>query len=1008
MWSTVTVSTWILARLSRSRTGRLLNHRQAPHPVDQKNKTYVWGDKQDEAFRILKEKLCNAPVLALPNGPNDYVVYCDASKQGFGCVLMQRGKLIAYASRQLKPHENNYTTHDLELGYHQLRVRDEDIPKTAFRTRYGHFEFTVMPFGLTNAPAIFIDLMNRVCKPYLDKFVIVFIDDILIYLKLEEKHEVHLKTILDLLKKEKYAKFSKCEFWLKEVHFLGHVVKRDGIHVDPSKNKTYVWGDKQDEAFRILKEKLCNAPVLALPDGPNDYVVYCDASKQGFRCVLMQRGKVIAYASRQLKTHENNYTTHDLELGSFDVIIGMDWLSYHQAVIDCYEKIVRIPLPNGEILEVQGERLEKDPGSLASIKADEKKLDGIRVVQDFPEIFPDDLSGLPPVREIEFRIDLIPGALPVVKSPYRLAPIPYSTTSPEKPSGSFSKLRNNAIDLLTPLSKRETMLREPMWYLDSGCSRSMIGVKSYLHKYVEQPGPNVVFGDNSSCITEGYGSINCGDCVNWLWHKRLSHLNFKNINILSKQNKVLGLPSLVYSKDKPCATCEKGKHHRASFNTKLNLSIRKYLHLLHMDLFGPINPMSINHEKYTLVIVDEYSRERIPDISYFHVFGCPVFIDNHTDHLGKFNVKADDGYFLGYSSVSKAFRVYNTRRQQIEETYHVTFDESVEAIRFTYTLVNEIRIDDSSRYSLDEFLHEDEPSRQYQFYRNKVWTIVPLPYGKIAICSKWVFKNNKDEHGTTTKNKARLVIQGYSQEEGIDYDETFAPVARMESIRIFLAFATYMNFKVYQMDVKSAFLNGKLKEEVYVKQSPGFESSEFSNYVCKLDKALYGLKQALRACYETLSTFLIQNKYQSNPKESHLTTMKRIIGYLKGAYQILGEKLFCWSAKKQQSVAISSTEPEYVTAVGCYASILWMKSQLGDYDIYYKMVPIFCDNTSAIALSNNLVLHSRTKHIDIRYHFIRDHILKGDIKLHFIPTEYQLADIFTKPLDEPTFSRLKP
>ncbi|GJZ83335.1 retrovirus-related pol polyprotein from transposon TNT 1-94 [Tanacetum coccineum] len=148
-----------------------------------------------------------------------------------------------------------------------------------------------------------------------------------------------------------------------------------------------------------------------------------------------------------------------------------------------------------------------------------------------------------------------------------------------------------------------------------------------------------------------------------------------------------------------------------------------------------------------------------------------------------------------------------------------------------------------------------------QFYRNKVWTLVLLPYGKIAIGSKWVFRNKKYEHGTTTKNKARLVAQGYSQEEGIDYNETFAPVVRMEAIRIFPAFATYMNFKVYQIDVKSAFLNGKLKEEVYVKQHPGFESSEFPDYVCKLDKALYGLKQAPRAWYETLFTFVIQNKF---------------------------------------------------------------------------------------------------------------------------------------------------
>ncbi|GKE19132.1 putative reverse transcriptase domain-containing protein, partial [Tanacetum coccineum] len=125
---------------------------------------------------------------------------------------------------------------DLQSGYHQLQVYEDDIPKTAFRTRYGHFQFTVMPFGLTNAPAVFMDLMNRVCKPYLDKFVIVFIDNILIYSKTKKDHEVHLRLVLELLRKEKlYAKFFKCEFWLQEVHFLGHVVNQSRIHVDPSK-----------------------------------------------------------------------------------------------------------------------------------------------------------------------------------------------------------------------------------------------------------------------------------------------------------------------------------------------------------------------------------------------------------------------------------------------------------------------------------------------------------------------------------------------------------------------------------------------------------------------------------------------------------------------------------------------------------------------------------------------------------------------------------------------------
>ncbi|GJX53326.1 putative reverse transcriptase domain-containing protein [Tanacetum coccineum] len=202
-----------------------------------------------------------------------------------------------------------YSKIDLRSGYHQLRVREEDIPKTAFRTRYGHYEFQVMSFGLTNAPAVFMDLMNRVCKPYLDKFVIVFIDDILIYSKSKKEHEEHLRQILKLLKKEElYAKFSKCEFWISRVQFLGHVIDCRGVQFD--------WGDKQEAAFQLLKQKLCSAPILALPEGSKDFIAYCDALKKGLGAVLMQIEKVISYASRQLKIHEKNYTTHDLELGA--------------------------------------------------------------------------------------------------------------------------------------------------------------------------------------------------------------------------------------------------------------------------------------------------------------------------------------------------------------------------------------------------------------------------------------------------------------------------------------------------------------------------------------------------------------------------------------------------------------------------------------------------------------------------------------------------------------------
>nr|GEU41736.1 retrotransposon protein, putative, Ty3-gypsy subclass [Tanacetum cinerariifolium] len=194
--------------------------------------------------------------------------------------------------------ELNKLTINLRSGYDQLRVREEDILKTAFRTRYGHYEFQVMPFGLTNVPVVFINLMNRVCKPYLDKSMIVFIDDILIYSKSEQEHEEHLKLILGLIKKEQlYAKFPKYEFWI------------------PKKVK-FDWGAKQEAAFQIIKQKLCSALILALPEGSEDFIVYCDASIKGLGMVLIQMEKVISYGSRQLKVHEKNYTTHDLDLGA--------------------------------------------------------------------------------------------------------------------------------------------------------------------------------------------------------------------------------------------------------------------------------------------------------------------------------------------------------------------------------------------------------------------------------------------------------------------------------------------------------------------------------------------------------------------------------------------------------------------------------------------------------------------------------------------------------------------
>ncbi|KAI3692747.1 hypothetical protein L6452_32569 [Arctium lappa] len=471
--------------------------------------------------------------------------------------------------------------------------------------------------------------------------------------------------------------------------------------------------------------------------------------------------------------------------------------------------------------------------------------------------------------------------------------------------------------------------------------------------------------------------------------------------------------------------------------------------------------------------------------------------------------------------------------------------------KFEPTRVSEALADPEWVISMQEELN--------QFDALKFWRLVPKPKGKTIIGTKWIFKIKKDEAGTVIRNKARLVAKGYRQEEGIDYDETYAPVARLEAIRMFLAYAAHKNFTVFQMDVKTAFLNGILKEEVYVSQPEGFVNHENPNHVYILDKALYGLKQAPRAWYDVLSTFLVKSvfskgmvdttlcikkekadiiliqiyvddiifgstntkycknfanlmvsrfqmnlmgemnfflglqvkqfstgifinqskyireiirkfqmentkpigtpmapetkigtdpsgkavdirtyrgmigslmyltssrpdimfstclcaRYQANPKEIHLTAVKRIFRYLKGTAD-----LGLWYPKDTSFELTAYTDADHA---GCMLDrkstsghvqflgdklVLWMRTQLRDYGFHFNKIPIYCDSKSAIAITANPVQHTKTKHIDVRYHFIKDNVEKGTIELFFVKTEYQLADLFTKPLDEKRFTFL--
>ncbi|GJV80466.1 retrovirus-related pol polyprotein from transposon TNT 1-94 [Tanacetum coccineum] len=387
----------------------------------------------------------------------------------------------------------------------------------------------------------------------------------------------------------------------------------------------------------------------------------------------------------------------------------------------------------------------------------------------------------------------------------------------------------------------------------------------------------------------------------------------------------------------------------------------------------------------------------------------------------------------------------------------------------------------------------------------------------MVIALKWIYKVKLDEYGDVLKNKARLVAKGYLQEEGIDFEESFSPVARLEAIRIFIANVASKNMTVYQMYVKTVFLNGELKEEVYYLLAKGFSkgvvdptlfirrtgrhilhvqiyvddiifsstdpqdcdhfynemSSKFQMsmmilyfprlilkivipeafFLIKLrfpvDQTRYrsiigSLMYLTTSMPDLVFAVCMCARYQSKPAKKHLEAVKRVFRYLQGtinmglwypkdtamsltAYadpdhagcqdtrrrtlgcaQFLGDKLVSWSSKKQTSTSISSTEAEYIAMSGCCAQILWMRSQLTDYGFTYKHIPLYCDNKSAIALCCNNVQHSRSKHIDIRHHFIREQVEKGVVELYFVRTEYQLADIFTKALPRVCFEFIRP
>ncbi|GKD25349.1 retrovirus-related pol polyprotein from transposon TNT 1-94 [Tanacetum coccineum] len=316
-----------------------------------------------------------------------------------------------------------------------------------------------------------------------------------------------------------------------------------------------------------------------------------------------------------------------------------------------------------------------------------------------------------------------------------------------------------------------------------------------------------------------------------------------------------------------------------------------------------------------------------------------------------------------------------------------------------------------------------------KFERLEVWELIP-PLNKVMfITLKWIYKVKLDELGGILKNKARLVARGYQKEEGINFEESFALVARLEAIRIFIAFAAHMNMTVYQMDVKTAFLNGILREEVYVSQPDRFVDPDKPNHMYRLKKSLYGLKQAPCVWYDLLSSFLLSQGFSKGTVDPTLFISGK--GKVIIPVQIYVDDIifastttklyFTESLKKyeMESCDLVDTPMDSAIALTAFADAdhagcqdtrcsasgsmqllgdIIMRSQLTDYGLGFNKIPMYCDNKSAIALCCNSVQHSRSKHIDIIYHFINEQVENGVVELYFVKMEYQLADIFTKAL----------
>nr|GEX81389.1 uncharacterized mitochondrial protein AtMg00810-like [Tanacetum cinerariifolium] len=436
----------------------------------------------------------------------------------------------------------------------------------------------------------------------------------------------------------------------------------------------------------------------------------------------------------------------------------------------------------------------------------------------------------------------------------------------------------------------------------------------------------------------------------WLWHQRLSHLGFDTINDLAINDLVSGLPKFKYNKEHLCPSCEQGKSKRASHPPKPIPNSRQRLHLLHMDLCGLVRIASINGK-------------RKPDISFLHVFGALCYPKNDREDIGKLGAKGDIAMYedyIGGQPSATARTVPPAQEPQVRQT-------STASTTIADTTPTPTK---SSSHATNIPITSQDVDGLNPNALLDVWVLVPASDNISPFTLKWLFKNKHDEEQSVIQNKSCLVMRGYRQEEGIDFEEFFTAVARMEAIRIFLAYAAHKSFLVFQMDVKTAFLHGSLNLQAKEGSMWIKASTKVLVYV---DDIIFG---SIHPRSDIVHATCLCARYQAKPIEKHLKEVKKVFRYLWGTVitclwysknssfelirfsdadyagckdtfkstfsgaQFLGEKLVSWSSKKQDCTMLSTAEAEYVSLSACCAQVLWMQIQLTDYGFHFHKILI--------------------------------------------------------------------